>query len=85
MGAKLKANASHFSLTCGRHFFFLSASSPANFHSNDWPIALREIEKVIDSCLKRLRPLMSLIVSHGCLKADLHGTIFAYDCRMRFL
>ena len=21
----------------------------------------------------------------GILKADLHGTIFAYDCRMRFL
>ena len=23
--------------------------------------------------------------SQGILKADLHGTIFAYDCRMRFL
>ena len=24
-------------------------------------------------------------VLHVLLKADLHGTIFAYDCRMRFL
>ena len=60
-------SASHLSLTCGRHSFF-SAVRPQNFHSNDWPIAFREIEKVIDSCLNRLRPVMSLIVSHADLR-----------------
>ena len=33
----------------------------------------------------KYRQYMSLTFLWADLKADLHGTIFAYDCRMRFL